>query len=163
MTWTPPTNFAAEEEVASDKLNDEHVGNLLHIFALIGSEAAWTSYTPSDSNITVGNGTRTASYLKMGRTVFFRWRLVFGTTTALSALAASVGLPAAAAIGQVGAATYQDTGSGVHIGLVAISGSLGVLQQDDPTSGGGAVTSSLPFSWTTGDIITVTGMYESAS
>lgn len=45
---------------------------------------AWSSWTPTWTNLTVGNGVETGAYKQVGKTVFFRYKLVFGTTTAIT-------------------------------------------------------------------------------
>lgn len=47
----------------------------------------WTVYTPTLTNITLGNGTIVAKYKKIGSTVLFEVVLTFGTTTAFATVA----------------------------------------------------------------------------
>ena len=47
----------------------------------------WTPYVPTLTNVTLGNGTVVAFYRKFGKTVFYRFHLTSGTTTAWSAAA----------------------------------------------------------------------------
>lgn len=44
----------------------------------------WTSYTPTVSNFTVGNGVPTGKWMQLGKTVHFRMRFTAGTTTTLN-------------------------------------------------------------------------------
>jgi hypothetical protein len=125
----------------------------------------WTLYTPTDTNITVGNGSRSARFTQIGKTVHFRWALQFGSTTALPASSASIGLPvevAAAGITQEALATYLDNGSRTYIGraTMAAGGTSGVLIHTE--SGTGNVGTTAPFTWTNGDNIRVSGTYEAA-
>ena len=120
---------------------------------LAGSQ--WQDYTPTDTNITVGNGTRTASYrISADGTVDYTWRLVFGSTTALTG-AAQIGLPISASGNQVAVAHYLDQGSRHYVGCCAMSGTLGALIQTE--SGTGLVSSTAPFTWANTDTITVSG------
>ena len=48
------------------------------------AEKAWTSWTPSWTNLTVGNGTVTAKYRENSDTVDVILTLVFGSTTSVS-------------------------------------------------------------------------------
>jgi hypothetical protein len=52
----------------------------------------WTTYTPSNTGITLGNGTQTARYVKVDKTVFVSYKLVLGSTSSFSG-AIYVGLP----------------------------------------------------------------------
>jgi hypothetical protein len=45
---------------------------------------AWTTWAPTWTNVTVGNGTVIAKYAVVGKTVFFRVAIIFGTTTSIS-------------------------------------------------------------------------------
>ncbi len=45
--------------------------------------AAWTAYTPSVANLTLGNGTLEGAYLKVGRLVVARAKLTLGSTTTI--------------------------------------------------------------------------------
>jgi hypothetical protein len=44
----------------------------------------WTAYTPSNSNITIGNGTEVAEYLAISDIIFVRYLLTFGSTTSIT-------------------------------------------------------------------------------
>jgi len=51
---------------------------------LASYNAAWTSFTPSWANLTVGDGTNEAVYAAIGRTVIIRFALTFGSTTTMT-------------------------------------------------------------------------------
>ncbi len=46
----------------------------------------WTTWTPTWTNLTVGDGTVSARYTDVGDTTFFELTLVFGTTTSVSGI-----------------------------------------------------------------------------
>lgn len=50
----------------------------------IDSVGVWQSWTPSATNITVGNGTLAGSYVEIGQTVVCRFNFLLGTTSAVS-------------------------------------------------------------------------------
>ncbi len=53
--------------------------------AIINSSvAAFSAWTPTWTNLTIGNGTVTAKYKQVGKLVFCRLSIVFGTTTSIS-------------------------------------------------------------------------------
>lgn len=58
-----------------------------------GIQAAFTAYTPTVTNLTLGNGVMNARYIRIGKTLLYRFDLVGGTTTT-AAGALSVPLPA---------------------------------------------------------------------
>src|SRR5688500_13674507 len=59
---------------------------------LAALDAAWTSYTPTNTNVTVGNGTLYAAYIQAGKTTTFVWALLFGSSTSLGGTI-DIGLP----------------------------------------------------------------------
>lgn len=56
------------------------------------STPTWTSYTPTYTNVTVGNGTVVAEYAVSGDIVFIRYLLTFGSTTSVTGTI-RIGLP----------------------------------------------------------------------
>lgn len=150
-----------------DRQIEDFVSNLSTRLGAIDSGTAvgaWTSYTPSDSAITLGNGTRTAAWMRLGRTIFFRYKFVLGTTSAVAA-GAAVGLPVASvAVEQEVSALFHDTGTRAWPGVARIDATSTTAAFLAQTSGGdGSVTSLQPFTWTTGDFIVVSGTYEAAA
>lgn len=53
----------------------------------VRAAAGWDSYTPTVTNITVGNGTLTGRFKKNMGVIFFEVTLVFGTTTSFATVA----------------------------------------------------------------------------
>jgi hypothetical protein len=45
---------------------------------------AWVTYTPTISNVTLGNGTVTARYNVIGKTMFIRFRMQLGSTSSVT-------------------------------------------------------------------------------
>ena len=136
--------------------------------------AAWTSWTPTFTNLTTTSGTLTAKYLKVGRLVQFNVRFVFGASSAVTG-DVNMTTPTARAEGRSGIynLTLFDAGTGNYIGAVLPSTSdtsLLVLRALGDDAGVGsnhiiqsALSSTIPFTWGTGDEIYVSGTYEAAS
>lgn len=157
MTWTNPTHVTSGP-ASSAQFNEETVDNLLHLYP----DGGWVDYTPTDANITVGNGTRVARKCRVGDVCHFVWFLTLGSSSAIAA-GAAVGLPHAAAAASGGAvfiADLRDTGtrSWIATATVAAGGTSAALRASD----GGALGSGSPFTWTTTDTIRVSGSYEIA-
>jgi hypothetical protein len=53
---------------------------------------SWTNYTPTNSGITVGNGTQLARYTEVGKMVTVSYKFILGSTSSVSG-AVTVGLP----------------------------------------------------------------------
>lgn len=134
---------------------------------------AWlTSWTPTYSGFTLGNGVVTAGYLNIGKTILFRLKVVLGTTSSITG-ALSFSLPV-----NMGAAYTSDTDtilSTVGIldtGTTYFSGMLrwasaSTVQVFAQNSGAASlqistISSTVPMTWTTGDAFVVSGSYESA-
>lgn len=85
----------------------------------VSPKAAWTAYTPALTNMSVGNGTMVAAFSSNGVTINFRFRLVFGSTSAISG-AVTVGLPATVgSVAQLGVCFVGTSGGTVPLGGVA--------------------------------------------
>ena len=130
-------------------------------------EGAWTTWTPTNGNITLGNGTLDARYNKVGKTINFIWRVIFGSTTTISG-SPNFTLPFSTAINnQNFQAALLDSGT-AWLGAFA-SGAGGTVYLDLAftsgtylTTSGGGFSSTAPFTWTTNDSIVVKGSYEAA-
>ncbi len=138
---------------------------------------AWQSWTPTWVNVTVGNGTIDyAKYLQIGKTVFFRIKFTLGSTSSITG-SVTLGLPVNAS------ATYDDVNEDTVAGALlcrdtSLSGlNIGGLRIDTTSTHrvipfvvnaastyAGAVTpnGSIPFTWATGDAISMSGSYEAA-
>lgn len=134
---------------------------------------AWDSYTPTVTNWTIGNGTMVARWAKFGRTVVAEIRVTFGSTSSYSgtpvftlptpriavteafspvgyamARDASTGNPVG------GATRMYNTASTIHPTWIETASAWGYLQSCTPT---------YPFTWTSGDEMTMQAIYEAAS
>jgi hypothetical protein len=141
-------------------------GQILTAADLTGATGAWTPYTPTDSNITVGSGTRAAAYQMLTvKTCTMGWTLTLGAGSTFGANP-SIGLPfAAASRRQVLNVIYGEVGVRYWIGAVEIASgaSVGLLLHTE-SGGSGIVTTTAPFTWNgaDADFIAVSGEYEIA-
>lgn len=137
-----------------------------------GTGWSWTSWTPSWTNLTPGNGVATCKFIQVGKQVTCRFSFVLGTTSSVGT-AIFFTLPVTAVsypniandIDIIGSAILFGTGV-QNDGLVAIA---------DTTTGrlylkGAAatyvnitdITASTPFVWATNNALTATFTYEAA-
>lgn len=132
---------------------------------------AWTSYTPTlAGGWALGNATHTATYTRVGRLVIFDVSITLGTTTT-KGTDLRVAYPVTAADGAVAAngvsCALVDTGTATYYGLAVDGGTsnpeLRVMNSSGTYVTATQITSTLPFTWTTGDRIDVFGVYEAAS
>lgn len=130
------------------------------------SLAAWTAFTPtwsgSTTNPSLGNGTVDAAYRKCGSVVLFRITYTFGTTTNFGAGAWGFTLPAAIppkVVQSASALMVDASASSRFPGSAFLTNASGVFRVLVPTGGVGA-SPSVPFTWADGDILSISGSYE---
>ena len=133
----------------------------------------WTTWTPAYTNLTVGNGTVTPRYTNVNGLVLAQYTLVFGSTTSISGGAPLITLPVTAANvynfvtgNAVGTAlAVDDTGNRqamlthlhsttqFRVMALTVSGSA-VIES--------SITSTVPFTWATSDVLFAQMLYEAA-
>ena len=132
-------------------------------------DGVWTTFTPSFTGVTVGNGTLVARYRKVGKTVDLYMKLTFGSTTSLSGSLNYFSLPfnlattsdgltcvgyaqdSSAAASYVAAAEFN--GNNIIWSVLAVGGTWGTTSR---------ITSSNPYTWATNDIYWFQVRYEAA-
>lgn len=133
----------------------------------------WFTWSPTWTNVTVGNGTVSAKFIMLGKAVIFRCSLVFGSTTSISATPqfslpiTSVALVDSAGVETMGTAKYSDAGTAQYVASlkqnsttkaqIDATGVSGALVRDDSVT-----NATAPFTWTTNDAIHTRGTYEAA-
>lgn len=131
---------------------------------------AWDSYTTTVSNVTASGSTVTAYKKKVGRCVFFRIAYTFANTpTALSLVGFT--LPEEAATdgwcsfwGQA----VDASATKVYPLLLSLEDAETTVRMRAMTANttyveGIAPTLTIPFTWTTSDVIRIGGVYEAAA
>jgi hypothetical protein len=130
---------------------------------------AWEAYTPTFTNLTVGNATVNFTYAQIGKTVHVRGSLTFGASTAITgavSFSAPVNLATSAGGPVIGLARYNDSGTASYVGIVsgATGSTLGLVIENVagtyPTIAN--LSSSVPFLWTTSDALLVSATYQAA-
>lgn len=131
---------------------------------------AWESWTPTLSNITAGDGTTTAKYLQVGKTVFYRFKFVLGSTSAIGSNP-TFSLPVTpdseydSINTHIGDATLVDSGTKAYFGFINRSSSTGVFRVFTAGSTyleSTNVTPTAPHTWAQTDILQAQGFYEAA-
>ena len=134
-----------------------------------GSSWAWQSYTATTTGITETSGTKTASYIQIGKTVFFRFRFVLGASSAITG-SPTITLPVTASSfwlnsqgGIIGSCNFVNAGVADYTGsLRSNSTTIAGLLSLGTAGINTAVSSSVPFSFGTADELTAQGFYEAA-
>lgn len=131
--------------------------------------SAWSTWSPTLTNLTLGNGSVTARYRQLGKTLDYRFKFVLGSTSAVGT-DPTFTLPAAphgsyAFLADVlGRGALYDNGTAVRDAVVRfVSGStLLILQITAATGSYASVTATSPWTWTTGDSLSVGATVELA-
>lgn len=177
------TAGTATVDTAGSLALTQHEGGILYFtasgsavfydFVQAGSSApTWQAFTPTWTNLTVGNGTTTARYVQDGKTINFWVKFTLGSTSSVST-EPSMNFPVAAQSTEAGQCAnlnyiYEDSGLSRYQGIVdPITNSsttfrLCALNVSSTYATSTQITSSIPFSWGTGDSIYISGSYEAA-
>jgi hypothetical protein len=125
----------------------------------------WTTWTSSTNGITLGNGTITARYVKIGKFVNWYFRFVLGSTSAITGNMTFT-LPIAVVqannyadgiiydVGVAGYRCYGEIDGNTVYGRVSNSAATYTT--------GSLFSSTVPITWGTGDMFVFTGSYEVA-
>lgn len=132
------------------------------------SASSWSTWTPTLTNITQGNGTVVARYKQVGSTIDYRFKFTLGTTSAVGT-SPRFSLPVAP-LGsyvqfhdQLGVVDMADTGTANRRGVVfVVTGSTAEIYNLSTTGVVTVTTATVPHTWATTDVIVCSGRYESA-
>ena len=129
---------------------------------------AWTSYTPSFTNLTVGNGTLVGRYCQVGKIVTASMKLTFGSTTAITGGFVLMDAPILGVVNGrlIGTLYMEDVGVIVATGWVKHDNPLYVALIPGTSSGTytgiANMSASVPFTFATGDFMEAFFSYEAA-
>ena len=167
MAWTTPSTWVAGAILTAAQLNEQLRDNLNAI------GGAWTAYTPTWTNLTVGNGTQDSRYIKAGRLVIVNLELTLGSTSSVGTIP-EFSLPANLDASYqftdfLGVVSYYDVSAGTVIcGKIRPRSALtGARLFYDQVSGTlitvNFLSATTPFTWATGDVISTTVVYEASA
>jgi hypothetical protein len=130
----------------------------------------YTSFTPTWSNLTVGNATNSGRYLRIGNHVHVEQTLIFGSTTSVSG-SIYVDFPISGANtsnneNNLGTGILLDSGTLIYSGNCVQNNGTLVRVETMATNGTYAyqvgTNATVPFTWTTNDRIILNYIYEVA-
>ena len=130
---------------------------------------AWTSYTPTWTNITIGNGTNNFAYKQIGKTIFVRGSFTFGSTSSISGVPAftlpvtSISYPSNSTFGHV----YIEDNAvqafhGFSLFASTTTANMRVLGANGTYVSSVDPSSTVPFTWSTNDFFRVNFTYQAA-
>jgi hypothetical protein len=149
-------------DLSADAIWDKaRIAQVFHTHSGTVANGEWTTYVPTWTNVTVGNGTVTARYTRVfGKTIKGYVRFVLGNTSAITG-GVSVSLPVtvhasmAATNVRVGYGTYLDDSTGSRYWGAPIIGTATTLVLCDHANPYAQITGAIPFAWTTSDVLSV--------
>jgi hypothetical protein len=126
--------------------------------------SSWTTYSPTLTNLTVGNGTQIARYQKVGKTVNVFYQLTLGSTSSVGNTP-NITLPSTPAQANfyAGSLNMIDSGNTTFMGqALIVAGALypQAIQSNGTYTNAANVTSTVPMTWTTSDVLTMAISYE---
>ena len=130
----------------------------------------WSDWSPTYTNLTIGNGTVVARYIQIGDTVHVTYSLTFGTTTSITGTP-TISMPVTANSTTpndtiIGSANLREVGTALRLGAVykASTTTFGVYAQTASSSYVrlANLSSTVPFTWGDTDYIRFTATYEAA-
>jgi hypothetical protein len=169
MPWSVGAVVSTGDVLTASRYNQDVIENL----TMIGG--AWTAYTPTWTNLTVGNATQASAYIAAGKLYVVRIKLTFGSTTSISGIPEFT-LPNSAShdsdyttlAGVWGLGTMNDVSGPVSVGctifpgLAATRGRFLIQQVNATYMTFAAASATIPFTWTTGDQLEAQFMFEAA-
>ncbi len=133
----------------------------------------WADWTPTLSNMTLGNGTVVARYTQIGKTVFARFSFILGSTSAISnnpgvtvpVTPSSTGYTTT--IPFIGIADFLESGVARNHGVITLLSTTDFRPFVNTVTGTYATSSSIsatvPFTWGTADEYVFQVCYEAAT
>lgn len=124
---------------------------------------SYISYSPTFTNLTLGNGTVDARYIEIGGLVVDYIFITLGTTSSITGSVTIGGMPASATssvLVPVGIAKYNDVGNASYQGYVNLASTTSIslfianVASTYPTETN--VNATIPFTWGSGDRIGIT-------
>jgi hypothetical protein len=179
-TMTPKSTFTAKGSIAAAtaastpanlSVGADNTFLRANSSAATGLEYAgtYTTFTPTYTNLTVGNATNTGRYLRIGNFVHVTQRLTFGSTTLVTGnVTCNFPFTASGTSGSLnlGGITFLDTGVKGYSGFASLNTTsvYNLLVSDASTTylGNASMNTTTPHTWGSGDEIFISYSFEAA-
>lgn len=129
-----------------------------------GGGETWTTWTPTMTGLTQGNGTLVARYIQVGKIVNFFIRFTFGSTSSITGLNFTLPVtPSQTRFPIYGLA--EDTGVNsfpLYAEVDSATAYCGSMAAGGTYVNGGGFSGTIPFTWGNTDVFYYTGSYEVA-
>lgn len=169
MATTTSLGFRIPSADGSDQIAEleewfRNLGNDVDGY-LANTLGSWATYTPTTTGITVGNGAVSGAYTRIGKTVIFAATFTLGSTSGVTGTI-SFTLPFTAAnAAWPGIGQLIDTGSDYYAVIVNPTTTVGQLFAMSTAGAYASIavpSATVPFTWTTGDVIRLSGFFQAA-
>ena len=129
---------------------------------------AWTTWSPTLTNLTLGSGTLIAKYRRVGKTVDFFWRFVYGAASAVGTdptftlpVSAAAELLTAIEFPATGRITDASAGSsrGQIRAILNTTANTVTMYYFNAATTVASITATVPWTWTTSDSLSLWGTY----
>lgn len=166
--WTNDASFNDGTGIAASAITPEK------LLASTGTSWPYIAWTPSWTNLTVGNGSVSAFYKQIGKTIFGSLAFTMGSTSSVSG-SVSFSLPVTAASRYTGSAAGQYRIGGFYLEDLAVAGYTGYFRAASITTAqlivevastayvsASTLNATIPFTIATGDFFCGEFCYEAA-
>ncbi len=164
------TDFVAGWDTSGSKSAKFGTDSLIALVAAGSTDFDAVSWTPTLANITLGNGSLTSKYMRVGNTVFYWFILVLGSTSSIGTgpyFTPPVPMLTMGGVNSytpIGLSRYHDNSAGGS--YLGISTSQGGIIQLHHLSGSPlgltTTTATAPMTWATNDELHNAGKYPAA-
>lgn len=117
------TPFNTFKDVINGNLDNDNIAAGAGILFTKLAATAWSSFVPTWTGLTLGNGTSAGTYQQLGKWVVFKGKLTCGSTTNTTGTGNPIycDLPVnAAAATDYGSGLISDSGGGNHLPVIAV-------------------------------------------
>lgn len=146
---------------------------LIALAAAFSTGAAWSSWTPTWTNLTLGNGVVVARYQRVGKLIIARLSIILGSTSSVAGLitfslpVTRVGYAGTAGLIVIGHARLRDDSvpanyNGAVLTPSTTTGAVAVYNTSGTYAGMDNTHTVVPFAWATTDEIAAEFSYEGA-
>lgn len=133
------------------------------------THGTWRSWTPTLTNMTQGNGTVVARYMRIGRMITYKFQFTLGNTSSMGTDPVFSVPVVAAAQGELDMNVTRITDNspftryfGWSVGATTSTIQLGLADNIVGTFSRVSITSTNPMTWASGDFVFVSGTYEAS-
>jgi hypothetical protein len=131
------------------------------------STGAWTAYTPTYLNFTLGNGTIDFAFTRIGKTIHVRGLITLGSTSVMGAtplISTPVSAATAAGAPLIAVTKYTDTGTAGYSGVAQLNTANFFQLMVSNVAGTypvlGSLSATVPYTWASTDVITINATYQ---